>query len=573
MKKKALALAVCMTFTAPTLCVAMVKPNKLINLGKIQSKSNLNEPFKAVIPIFPDKKEHLKKLKVRLAPAQIFEKLGLKKLSVLDGLKFRIGSSNHKPVIVVSSKKPIQIQLINFVLEIKSTEGKFYQHFTALIDSADTQISTSREADSLNTAGITSEKDKTAHEKSKSKPGRISYASNKIAIPPKNIADNQSFNDSANELKKTNGNLLLEAHSSPRLSSNSPTSYVVKTGDCLSKIAKRLNTGEVSLALMMDAIHSKNPTAFINNDINKLKRGAILRIPSLKQFSNNKIRTVKVDASSNKNDTGTRVNNTVRQTMAKTATDTVQPVSQQSHRYTVKKGDTLSSIIKKSGYTVGSFTKTLKTIHHANPHAFSRNNINRLKIGSVLIFPDLNEKTASNPSKNPSKKSSEKEVPKKITITKTNPAGQLVTDKHHHTNHKLGHSEKEFLPKTYLVKKGDTISQVVKETAYKNVSFTKMMKAIYAANQHAFEKSNITILKEGAIIQVPPLEEITKKSKKTASASKKIKTHRKPLKKERRLSVHENVHEKKATSSDDLIKDLEKRVNELRGLLLKLAHE
>jgi len=133
-KKKALVLAVCMAFATPSISAAKALPNDLVGLGlgEIQSQSYLNEPFKAIIPILLSNAEQTRNLKVRLAPVSIFEKIGAEKLPVLNHLKFRIGSRNYKPVIVVSSNQPIQIPFLNFVLEVQSPEGTLYQDYTGI---------------------------------------------------------------------------------------------------------------------------------------------------------------------------------------------------------------------------------------------------------------------------------------------------------------------------------------------------------------------------------------------------------------------------------------------------------
>ena len=56
--------------------------------------------------------------------------------------------------------------------------------------------------------------------------------------------------------------------------------YTVRSGDTLGAIANRRAPTDVSLDQMMMALYRANPTAFINNNINRLKTGAILKMPS-----------------------------------------------------------------------------------------------------------------------------------------------------------------------------------------------------------------------------------------------------------------------------------------------------
>ncbi len=61
---------------------------------------------------------------------------------------------------------------------------------------------------------------------------------------------------------------------------SSATTYTVKSGDTLSGIAQRIENRGVGLWAAVDAIFEANPNAFINNDINLIKLGSTLTIPS-----------------------------------------------------------------------------------------------------------------------------------------------------------------------------------------------------------------------------------------------------------------------------------------------------
>ena len=136
MKKKALVLAVCMALGTPAISMAKSLPSDLLglSLGEIQSKSFLNEPFKGIIPILFTDIEASKSLNIRLAPHSIFLKMGAEKLPVLNNLKFEVSVRANKPVILISSVRPIQMPFLNFILEIEGPQGNIYQDYTTLLD-------------------------------------------------------------------------------------------------------------------------------------------------------------------------------------------------------------------------------------------------------------------------------------------------------------------------------------------------------------------------------------------------------------------------------------------------------
>ncbi len=425
MNKKALVLAVGLAFATPAICVAKALPSNLVgmNLGEIQSNSYLNEPYKGIIPILFANIETSKKLNIRLAPESIFNKIGAEKLSILESLKFSIISENNKPVISITSTQPIQMPFLNFVLEIEGPNGSIYQDYTTLLD------------------------------------------------PKKKTGD--SFSQAINpQISTTLSNSV--ASSSTILNSN--RTLKVKSGDTLSQIAQALNAADISLKKMVNAIHTRNPNAFVNNNINRLKTGAVLHIPTKNELKNSNFKIAAKIALKNKPSNFDKSQN-------------------KNTTYTIKRGDNLSTITKKFGHNGVSFTKMMAAIHTANPHAFSNNRINLLKIGKILTIPSLEKVTYSNKS-----------------ISKTDPNLITLDDSNKSINSKLIdlniENNKEFVLDGFIIEKGDTLAKITKQIGHKDVPYSKMMQAIYIANPDAFEKNNITTLTEGAVIRLPAISEI-----------------------------------------------------------------
>lgn len=483
MKKKALVLAVCMAFAVPTISSAKTLPSDLlgISLGEIQSNSSLHEPFQAIIPILFTGAEQSNQLRVRLAPDSVFKQIGAERLPVHNSLNFQISVQNNKPIILVKSIQPIQIPFLNFVLEVQSPEGSIYQDYTALLDPADNKIVTPvsvklPEADEF-------------------------FTQAKALLESKEIRQTQIPEQ---EIKKLKSDLLLSAYSSPRLKTGQPTKYVVKAGDSLSQIAQTISTGEVYLDKMIKAIHLNNPNAFANNDINKLSRGAILRIPTVKEINSSNF---VVATKQEEKESRTNVNKTV----------ITSHIQNTKNTYKVKSGDTLFKIAKEISNKSLSLTKTMKILHSNNPHAFSRNNINRLIAGATLSIPSANKTVVA------TKEESIRSKPPMEKITDSAPATPARSiasaEKNELPQNVTSDTKEEVQRGSYVAKKGDTLAQITKELGYENISFTKMMKAIFSANPDAFMKNNITQLKEGAIVAIPTADEVNSTQKNTIQPS------------------------------------------------------
>ncbi|MEE9327387.1 MAG: FimV/HubP family polar landmark protein [Cocleimonas sp.] len=547
MKKKALVLAACMAFSAPSVSIAKALPDNIVglNLGEIQSSSYLNQPFKGEIPFLFTSIEKSNQLSVTLAPSSIYGKLGAEKLPILRNLKFRIGVKNGHPVVFIHSTRPIQLPFLNIILEINGPHGSIYQDYTVLLDPQSNkaqQISSAKQLQS----SVTKDVQYTLQEP-----------------------------------------LLLETYTAPISTDDSKTKYTVVSGDSLSKIAARLKPKGVSLRNMMTSVHSRNPQAFIRNDRNIIIKGAILSIPSLQEINNFQHVKIKVPNDDNKNVEQSKI---------------TEKIAFSEETYKVIKGDNLTKITHKFLHDDISFTKMMTSIHKANPHAFSRNQINLLKADSILKIPTLelvaqhNIKSISVDPKGESletgealenkvekdllaerdsietvklvtqddidklkesvrleKKSNlDAEIDKESQITLKENQLESVQDESLESEAEIA-GETEFTQ--YTVQDGDTLTKVTRSIGYQDVSFSKMMKALFAANQHAFVSNNITKLKIGAVITLPTLASVQSGVQKSTKAKKSKKS-------DPSLSLSQVGSSGKASNQTALA--LQKRIRELR---------
>jgi FimV-like protein len=532
-----------MAFTVPSIAIAKALPDNIagLNLGEIQSSSYLNQPFKGEIPFLFTSIDKSNLLSVGIAPSSIYKKLGAEKLPILSSLKFRIGVKNGQTVVFIHSTKPIQYPFLNIILEIDGPQGSLYQDYTVLLDPP------------------------------ANKTQQVTLATNK-----------QSISTAKRDVEKTAQKpLLLETYTAPVSTGNTKTKYTVVSGDSLSKIAARLKPKGVSLRKMMTSVHSRNPQAFIQNNINKIIKGATLSIPSLQEINN--FQNVKI-VSDKKN---------VEKSKAS------EKIELSGETYKVIKGDNLTKITKKFLHNDISFTKMMASIHKANPHAFSRNQINLLKVDSILRIPTLevvaqhNIKSITVDPKRESLNSGEavdleniesnvlepvtsvtqddiNKLEKSVTVeTISNieveidkvKEPQIILEENQLENVQveLLESEAEIAGETeltkYTVQDGDTLTKVTRGIGYQNVSFSKMMKAIFTTNPHAFVRNNITKLKIGAVITLPSLASIQSTVSKNLKVQQSIKVD---------SSFPLNQVDSSLKNSNQTALALQKRIRELR---------
>ena len=264
MNKKALSLAICLALALPT-------TSNALSLGDIESNSSLNQPFKGKIHLLSTSVAEAKTLRVRVAPASVFNRVGIDRPAFLNSIRFRTAIQNGRPVILVSSNQPINEPFLNFLLEVSWPNGQLLKEYTVLLDPPvllrpDTAIAS-------NAAGVRAEPRRAQ--------GRITrpvvQQRRVVAQQPRRVVRAAPATPRRQATRNAAPNRRVVA------SQRQVTNYRVRRGDNLSKVATKLRYSGVQKDQMMIALYEKNRRAFSKNNINNLKAGALLKRPSLQE--------------------------------------------------------------------------------------------------------------------------------------------------------------------------------------------------------------------------------------------------------------------------------------------------
>lgn len=239
MNKQALSLAVFIAGAYPAASSAL-------GLGDIQANSNLNQPFRATIPLSAAPADP-SQIQVRLAPPEVFNRVGVARPEFLGSLRFQPTVRNGKPVILVSSDVPIQEPFVNFLLEVSWPQGKLLKEYSVMLDPP-----------VLMQPGNAVEGGRAAVRAEPRAAGNVQRPTRRAAPA-----------------------------ATPRAQQQAPRNrtYRVKPGDTLFKVASRLQQPGVSPDQMMMALFRANPNAFIDGNINNLRNGAVLKAPAAKEVN------------------------------------------------------------------------------------------------------------------------------------------------------------------------------------------------------------------------------------------------------------------------------------------------
>ena len=197
-----------------------------LGLGEIDTHSALNQNFDAEIELLSVDADGIEQIRVQLAPAEAFTQAGIDRPYYLSQLRFTPeGKAGGRNVVRITTDFPVREPFLNFLVEMNWPNGRVLREYTVLLDPPTT---TQRRAPRVAQATASTQTQATA-------PVRLEPAANEYGP--------------------------------------------VQANDTLWGIASEVRPSGVSMAQMMMALLKANPHAFVDNNVNRLQRGQILRVP------------------------------------------------------------------------------------------------------------------------------------------------------------------------------------------------------------------------------------------------------------------------------------------------------
>lgn len=235
-------------------------PLLALGLGQIEVKSKLSQPLIAEIPIVSTNADELASLSVALASPDAFARVGLDRPNFLAAnLVFSIGRNERgENVIRVTTDNKVDDPYLSFLIEADWGSGKLVREFSVLLDPP--YLAPAPRAQ-VHTAIVAPSAGSTPAPAPRAQTGAVPDSAAGVAA----------------------GTVLPGPAASGQVTGE--RFGPVASGQTLSQIASSLRPGDVGLNQMMVALLRANPEAFIDGNINQLKRGAILRIPGASELT------------------------------------------------------------------------------------------------------------------------------------------------------------------------------------------------------------------------------------------------------------------------------------------------
>jgi len=258
-------------------CGALLLPDYgfTLGLGEIEVSTALNQELNAEIELLSAAPEDVETLIVKLASRDEFVRAGIDRPYMLNSLKFIAEMRDGVPFIRVTSDKPIREPFLSFLVEVDWPKGHMMREYTILLDppvfmgqQAPAQRDMMRPA-AMEASPPVDSRATEPQSNSGFRPAVMGAAATTMsaaAVPSEQTTQAQTPYQSAPAYSQTYY--------------QSPGGYRIQQGDTLWSLADSMRPDQsVTIEQMMLAMLRSNPEAFINENVNGLKRGYILRIP------------------------------------------------------------------------------------------------------------------------------------------------------------------------------------------------------------------------------------------------------------------------------------------------------
>ncbi|MEO8154971.1 MAG: FimV/HubP family polar landmark protein [Rhizobacter sp.] len=254
--------------TGAALAACLVASNAwALGLGRLQVNSALGETLRAEIEVTSITPEESSSFNVQVAPPEFYRAGGVDYNSVLPGTQVVLQRrTDGRSFLSVTSDRAVQEPFVDLILQFVWPAGSLTREYTLLFDPPVTRMVGETAAPAAMTSPVITPVP--------SDPLAVAPRGQRKAAGPK-VTPAASSDSTTAEVRKPR---VKAAAAAP--AEAGADEYKVRDGDSLSRIASRTQRPGVSLDQMLASLYQANGDAFINSNINRLKSGVVLSVPS-----------------------------------------------------------------------------------------------------------------------------------------------------------------------------------------------------------------------------------------------------------------------------------------------------
>jgi pilus assembly protein FimV len=213
-----------------------------LGLGKLTVDSALGQPLSARIELTSATRDELESLSAKIADPSLYRQNNLTYQGVLSRTRVAVEMVGGSPTLKISSTTPVNEPFLDLMVELNWASGRVVREYTFLLD-----------------------------------PPGVAAPSVAEPIAP---ARTGAARAAAAPAPAPRAAASMPATTAPSTGGGTGDQYTVKPGDTLAKIAGQFKPNDVTLDQMLVAFFNGNPNAFDEQNMNRLRRGAIMNVPA-----------------------------------------------------------------------------------------------------------------------------------------------------------------------------------------------------------------------------------------------------------------------------------------------------
>ena len=221
-----------------------------LGLNRLNVTTALGQPLVAEVDLSVSPGDDVDSIKANIASPAMYRAAGVEYQGIVQTIRVQVlRRSNGTPYLRLASSQAINDPYLDILVEVNSSTGRLVREYVFLLDPPSSAVAQAIEPSQPLRLAVPAQS-------APASPSRPAVA------PAPSMATGQMTMPRADGADRVNGG------------------YSVKSGDTLSGIARRNLQAGVSIEQMMIAIQRSNPDAFIGGNINRLRAGAALSLPS-----------------------------------------------------------------------------------------------------------------------------------------------------------------------------------------------------------------------------------------------------------------------------------------------------
>ncbi len=247
-----------------------------LGLGRLNVQSALGENLRADIEVTSITAEEAAALNVRVAPPESYRAAGVDYNAVLPGTQVVLQRrADGRAYLSLTSDRAVQEPFVDVILEINWSTGRLVREYTLLLDPPNTRTAATPAPVPQTAPAITAAP--RPAEPVAAAPAPVPRPRVAAPVAPPVVPPAEAL---AAEPRRPVARAAAPSAPTAPVPAGDGSEYSVKRGDTLSGIARSTQRQGVSLDQMLAALYQANQDAFVNNNINRLKSGVVLSVPT-----------------------------------------------------------------------------------------------------------------------------------------------------------------------------------------------------------------------------------------------------------------------------------------------------